>query len=129
MGRPSSSVTSSSTGGSVDSACSESSSVVVAVVDADDDVAFADAERGIDGFGQSAADAGRRFQAIDHHFDVVPHLAIEREIVGERNDLPSTRARTKPCLRRSSNRSLYSPFWPRMTGASTANCVLGRQSP
>ena len=41
--------------------------------------------------------------------------------------LPSTRARTKPCFRKSSNRSRYSPFWPRITGASTANCVFGRQ--
>ena len=51
----------------------------------DDDVAFADAERGVDGFGQSAADAGGGFQAIDDDLDVVPHLAIEREVVGERN--------------------------------------------
>ena len=33
--------------------------------------------------------------------------------------LPSTRARTNPARPSSANRSLYSPFCPRMTGAST----------
>ncbi len=36
-----------------------------------------------------------------------------------RTTRPSTRARTKPCFSRSSNRSRYSPFWPRIRGAST----------
>ena len=43
------------------------------------------AEGGIDGLGQSAANARGRFQAIDDDFDVVPHLAIERESVVERH--------------------------------------------
>ena len=58
---------------------------VVAVVNADDDVAFADAEGGVDRFGQSAADARGRFEAVDDDLDVVPHLAVEREIVVERH--------------------------------------------
>ena len=44
------------------------------------------AERRVDRFRQPAADAWRRLQPIDDDFDVVPHLAIEREIVGERHD-------------------------------------------
>ncbi len=40
----------------------------------------------IDGFGQSPADAWGSLQAIDHHLDVVPHLAVERQVVGKLHD-------------------------------------------
>ena len=62
-------------------------------------------------------------RSIDH-FDVVPHLAIELQVVRSSGTIaPSTRARAKPCFSRSSNRSRYSPFWPRISGASTRNRV------
>ena len=40
----------------------------------------------IDRFGKSAANRWRRLQPVDHHLDVVPHLPIERQLVGERDD-------------------------------------------
>ena len=55
------------------------------ILHGDDDVALTDAERSIDCFSQSTADAWRRFEPIDDDLDVVPHLAIEREFVVERN--------------------------------------------
>ena len=67
---------------------------------------------------------GPAVEPVDDDFDVVPHLAVERQVVGEL---------TRSCRRRGPARSpasagprtgrWYSPFWPRMTGASTANCV------
>ena len=47
---------------------------------------FPTAERRIDRFGQPAADRRARLEPVDHDFDVVPHLAVEREVVGERHD-------------------------------------------
>ena len=47
---------------------------------------FPIAERHVDRFRQPAANARARRQPIDDDLDVVPHLAIEREVVGERHD-------------------------------------------
>ena len=52
----------------------------------DDDAAFADGKGRIDRFGQSAANRWAGLEPIDHDFDVVPHLAVERQIVGQRHD-------------------------------------------
>ena len=52
----------------------------------DDEVSLADAERRVDRFGQPAADARAGGEPVDHHLDVVPHLAVERQVVGERHD-------------------------------------------
>ena len=41
---------------------------------------------------------------------------------------PSTRTRTKPCLRAASNTSRNSPLRPRMSGASTSTFVPSGQS-
>ena len=90
----------------------------------DDQIAVAQLQRQFDGFGRPSADlqcrpsAGRRRprscaasgdRAADRRSDVTTR--------------PSTRARAKPCLRRSSNRSRYSPFWPRRPGPATGTRV------
>ena len=46
-----------------------------------------------------------------------------------RTTRPSTRARTNPCFSKSSKRSRYSPFWPRISGASSREPRAGRQQP
>ena len=45
-----------------------------------------------------AADRRSSFEAVDHHFDVVPHLAIEREIVAERNNAAIHAGADEPLL-------------------------------
>ena len=52
----------------------------------DDEGAVADGERSVDGFGESAADRRTGGETVDDDFDVVPHLAIEGEIVTEIDD-------------------------------------------
>ena len=75
-------------------------------------------ERHVDRFGDAAAIAGVGIDAIDNDFDVMPMLAIERRRIGQAESFRRRPERAKnPCLRRSSNRSLNSPFWPRTSGA------------
>ena len=66
---------------------------------------------------------GHRLEPVDDGLDVVLDLPVERQVVGQADDLPLTRARTYPARDSSAKRSLYSPFWPRTTGASSRNDV------
>ena len=56
------------------------------VVGGNDQAAFAQLERQIHGLGQPGARLTDR-QTVDHHLDVVPHLPIELQVVGEMDDL------------------------------------------
>ena len=75
----------------------------------------------------ASARRGRTFgsilQPVDDDLDVVLDRRSSFRSSVRRTTWPSTRARTKPRLSMSSNRSLYSPFCPRTTGARTRKRV------
>ena len=54
-------------------------------LDLDEHRSFANRQRQLDGFGKSRPDVGLVLQPVDHDFDVVPHLAIEMQVVVQRN--------------------------------------------
>ncbi len=53
---------------------------------ANDDTPLPDGQRRIHRFGQPPTDRWPRLEPIDHDFDVVPHLPIERQVVRERDN-------------------------------------------
>ena len=54
---------------------------------AHDEVALAQSQGQFDGLGEPRPDFGPGGQAIDDHFDVVPHLAIQPQVVGQADRL------------------------------------------
>ena len=52
-----------------------------------DEVPLAQPQCQVDGFGQARPQGGAGHQAVDDHFDVVPHLAVEPQIVGQGHDV------------------------------------------
>ena len=93
-------------------------------IDGHDQVALADLERQLDGFGQARPRPSGA--AISRSITTSMLCRIwrsSRRSSSSDTTRPSTRARTKPCFNRSTNRSRYSPFWPRISGASTENFV------
>ena len=53
----------------------------------DNERSLAQLEGEVNRLAQPSADRWAVHQAIDHHFNIVPHLPIEREIVGQLHDL------------------------------------------
>ena len=51
-----------------------------------DQVAFAQAESQLDCLGQSSADLRAGHQAVDDNLDIVPHLPIQPQVVGQADD-------------------------------------------
>jgi hypothetical protein len=59
---------------------------VIGVFEGDDQVAGGEFEAEFDGFGEAGADVGPRDEAVDDNFDVVPHLAIQRQLIAQQHD-------------------------------------------
>ena len=77
----------------------------------------------LDRLGQPRRGSGAGLEPVDDDLDVVLDLAVELQVVGQPDDLAVDAGPQEARFSRSANRSLYSPFWPRTTGASTRNRV------
>ena len=62
----------------------------------DNQIPFAHPQRQLDRFRQPRPHAAGRHQPIDDHFDMVPHLPVEPQIVGQLHD-----AAVDPCPAKS----------------------------
>ncbi len=51
-----------------------------------DQVAFAQPQGQLDGLGQPRSDLRAGHQAVDHDLDVVPHLPVQPQVVGQPDD-------------------------------------------
>ena len=105
--------------------------VRVHVDEVDEHDAAGEPERGLDRVGQPSLGAGVAalgHQPVDDDLDRVLELLLQRGGSVSETTSPSTRAREKPLVWSSANRSTYSPLRPWTTGASTWNRVRSGSS-